>query len=263
MTTRAELKSRAKQCLSRYYWWAFLACMLAGILGGGSGGGIQMGAGAPNISFNFTKNVSLGGAEGHSAVNGFSRMNLLYILTFLTVFLIAVMIGLVIGAAFSAFVGNVVRVGSCRYFMESREQMQSAGIGRLFYAFESGRYLNTVKVMFMRSLFVLLWYLALIVPGVIKSYEYCLVPYILQDNPGIYYKDALNLSKEMMYGNKWRLFVLQWSFIGWKLLTLLTCGIGQIFLTPYEEAVYAEFYADLRGNFVRTDETWQEEQVVC
>ena len=81
--------------------------------------------------------------------------------------------------------GNVVEVGCCRYFMESRASGQSAGLGRLFWCFERGKYLNVVKVMFLKNLFIFLWTLVLIIPGIIKTYEYAMVPYILSENPNI------------------------------------------------------------------------------
>ncbi len=243
MTTRAELKNRAKSCLKNYYWWAVLACFLAGFLGGGNGNTVQ---------FNF------GGVSGaqmntifHEIHSGeFSIESLIAVLATLAVALVIVAIAFVFGILWSTFLGNPVRVGSCAYFMKSREKMQSAGIGTLFWAFENGRYNNIMKVMFMRWLHIFLWSCLFIIPGIIKSYEYFLVPYILHDTPDIHYKDALAVSKEMMRGNKWRLFVLELSFIGWSLLGSLCCGVGVLFLTPYIEATMAEFYVELRKPYM-------------
>ena len=73
----------------------------------------------------------------------------------------------------------------------------------------------------------------------------------LYDEPNGIYRLNLSeqISKDMMYGNKWRLFVLELSFIGWEILALLCCGMGFIFLSPYMEATFAEFYADVRGRY--------------
>lgn len=240
MVTRAELKSRAKECLRHYYWWAFLACLLAGLLGGGNSGGFQFNAGS-----GISSGVAGGSTDSTEGIfSGISDPAALIGILAVAGVMIVVVWAIVV--CWGTFLGNPVRVGSCRYFMESREQMKSAGIGRLFYVFESGRYWNTVKVMFMRSLFTFLWTLLLIVPGIIKSYEYYLVPYILQDDPQMNYRDALALSKDMMDGYKWNLFVLQLSFIGWEILGGLCCGIGLMFLEPYKEATYAEFYVERR-----------------
>ncbi len=97
-------------------------------------------------------------------------------------------------------------------------------------------------------LYIVLWSLLLIVPGIIKRYSYAMLPYILRDDPNISYNDAIELSMEMMDGNKWRLFLLDLSFIGWYLLALLTLGIGFLFLTPYMKSTYANFYEELKGN---------------
>lgn len=248
MTTRGELKDRAKACLKHYYWWAFAACLLSSVLIGGGTGGL-------NIQWNQTVS-SLGtdvgtladGMKGFPSVDrGWDPLFLYMIMNVLGKILIVIVISVAIRFLWSAFLGNVVCVGKCRYFMENRRFMGTAGMRNLFWGFDCGFFLNVVKVMFMRWLFPFLWTFVFVIPGIIKGYEYYLVPYILQDDPSIHYKDALRYSRKLMYGNKWRLFVLQWSFIGWELLGLLCCGIGTLFVTPYREAVYAEFYADLRG----------------
>lgn len=243
MSTRAELKSRAKSCLRHYYWWAILACFLTGVLGGGNSSSIRLDLGG-------TQGATMGQAIqqfGGNSEKGLAA--LVAVLWFVTIVFVILVITFVTSLLWGTFVGSPVRVGSCAFFMESREQNQSAGVGKLFWAFEGGRYKNVIVVMFMRWLYTFLWSLLFIIPGIIKGYEYYLVPYILHDNPGIYYKDALQISKDMMYGNKMRLFVLELSFIGWEILALLCCGMGFVFLTPYMEATFAEFYADVRRQY--------------
>lgn len=241
MATRAELKRRAKDSLRFYYWWAVLACFLVGLLGGASdeSGGINLG-GVKSAVVSQLRNLS----GEISDVGG-----LMVLLSFAAAFFVGIVIALIFGTFWKFLVGNPVRVGSCAFFLESREQQRSAGIGKLFWAFENGRYKNVAVVMFMRWLYTFLWSLLFLIPGIIKGYEYYLVPYILYDTPDIDYKAALRLSRDMMYGNKWRLFVLQLSFIGWNLLAALCCGIGLFFLTPYLEATYLEFYEDVRRQY--------------
>lgn len=241
MLTRAELKSRAKACLRHYYWWAFLACLIAGLLGGGN----DMG----NFKFNASSSTKANsGAAGSYMGNTIpDAVNPRLLIGTLSIFLVVLLIICVVGFVWRTFVGSPIRVGCCRFFMESREKMESAGIGRLFHVFESGKYGNVVKTMFMRNLFIVLWTLLLVIPGIIKSYQYYLVPYIMQDDPRMNYRDALALSKDMMDGYKWNLFVLRLSFIGWEILGVLCCGIGMAFVIPYEEATFAEFYAERRN----------------
>jgi len=147
---------------------------------------------------------------------------------------------ILIAIAVSLLVGNPLLVGKNRYFMCNRDV--KTGVGEIGFAYSSGNFWNVVKIMFLMNLFIFLWTLLLIIPGIIKSYEYAMVPYILAENPGIDSKRAFELSKEMMQGEKWNYFVLQLSFIGWYLLGLLACCIGVIFVSPYYEATMAEFY---------------------
>lgn len=96
------------------------------------------------------------------------------------------------------------------------------------------------------SLFIFLWSLLLVIPGIIATYRYAMAFYILYDNPGISAKDALNASKEMMKGYKGKLFLLHLSFLGWALLCILTVGIGYLWLVPYFNAAQANFYQNLK-----------------
>ncbi|MDO4566745.1 MAG: DUF975 family protein, partial [Oscillospiraceae bacterium] len=118
--------------------------------------------------------------------------------------------------------------------------------GTVFWAFKDGKYMQIVKSMFAMSIRVFLWSLLLIVPGVIKAYQYWMVPYILAENPGIDKDRALEISTRTTQGEKMNIFVLQLSFIGWMLLGAIACGVGVLFVGPYPEATYAELYAALR-----------------
>ena len=85
------------------------------------------------------------------------------------------------------------------------------------------------------------------IPAIVKSYEYAIIPYILADDAEISSKDAFKRAKVMMKGNKWRLFKLNISFIGWFILCVLTCGAGTFFVIPYIRAANAEFYVELKN----------------
>jgi uncharacterized membrane protein len=97
------------------------------------------------------------------------------------------------------------------------------------------------------ALFVFLWFLLFIIPGIIASYRYSMVFYIISDNPEIGAMEALKRSKEMMVGFKWKLFCLHLSFIGWALLGILTLGIGYLWLTPYIYGATTNFYENLKA----------------
>ena len=101
--------------------------------------------------------------------------------------------------------------------------------------------------MFLRDLFIGLWSLLFIIPGIIKSYEYRMVAYILADQPELTRKEAFELSRKMMNGNKWNAFVLDLSFIGWGFLAAITFGIlGVFYVNPYIQHTDAALYLKLK-----------------
>lgn len=115
-----------------------------------------------------------------------------------------------------------------------------------------GKYLGTSLLVF---LFTLLWTLLLIIPGIIKSYAYSMTYYIVNDNPEIGTNDAIELSMKMMKGNKMKLFLLDLSFIGWFLLSILTLCIGMFWVYPYMLTARAAFYEDIKANYKTTETT--------
>lgn len=118
--------------------------------------------------------------------------------------------------------------------------------GWLFEGFK--RWWWLFKAYILVGIFTFLWTLLLIVPGIMKSYSYSMVPFILEDNPDITAGGAIDESSRLMDGHRMRLFILDLSFIGWWLLSLLTLGIGFLFLVPYWQAARAHFYAELKAN---------------
>ncbi|MBR1834722.1 MAG: DUF975 family protein [Bacteroidales bacterium] len=96
-------------------------------------------------------------------------------------------------------------------------------------------------------LFVFLWSLLLVIPGIVKSYSYALTPYILHDNPELKVTESLRCSQQMMQGYKGKLFLLDLSFIGWILLGIITFGIGFLWVRPYMITARAKFYEELKS----------------
>ena len=143
--------------------------------------------------------------------------------------------------AATIFLVNIIGdVGTRRFFIHNHRD--KGEVGHLFESFSSS-YLNQVLVMLLKNLFVWLWSLLLIVPGIIKYYEYLMVPYILTDNPEISWDDAKEQSRAMMEGEKMNAFLLHLSFIGWFLLGIITLGILHIVFTgPYMAQAEAELY---------------------
>jgi integral membrane protein len=102
--------------------------------------------------------------------------------------------------------------------------------------------------------YVFLWSLLLLIPGCIKSYSYAMTPYILKDNPEMKNNAAIEESMRMMDGHKLELFLLDLSFIGWAILSILTCCIGFLWLVPYMNMARVNFYEDLKKASVEVKE---------
>lgn len=110
-------------------------------------------------------------------------------------------------------------------------------------------YLRNVWGMLLMYIFVFLWSLLLIIPGIIKAFSYALTPYLLKDYPELTANQAINLSRRMMKGHKFDLFWLNLSFLGWFFLCLLTLGVGFVWFLPYVETANAAFYQDVRREY--------------
>ena len=108
---------------------------------------------------------------------------------------------------------------------------------------------HNVGGMLLMIVYVFLWMLLLIVPGIIKAFSYALVPYILTDKPELTAEEAINLSMKMMDGHKLDLFILSLSFIGWSILAIFTLCIGYLWLTPYIYTTMVAFYEDVKAEY--------------
>ena len=163
---------------------------------------------------------------------------------YLPVILTFVFFAGVLALALRIFLLRPLEVGCRRYFLE--DIIRPAELDCLKAGF-SGNYRNVVWVMFCRDIFIFLWTLLLIVPGIVKSYEYRMVPYVLAENPDLSREEAFALSKRMMDGDKMNAFILDLSFIGWAILTILTCGlVGIFYYQPYLALTDAALYQTLK-----------------
>lgn len=165
------------------------------------------------------------------------------------VFLFTVMmalLGSVFAIALNVFLTAPLGVSIKRFLLINRNSDQ-ADLKELGYAFRYS-YLNIVKVLFFQMLYIFLWSLLLWVPGIVKAYEYRMIPYLLAENPNLTKEDAFAISKRMMDGEKWEAFVLDCSFIGFYILSLFTFGLLAFFyVTPYKILTDTELYAALKG----------------
>lgn len=162
----------------------------------------------------------------------FSR-NLAFIVAMLIGIAGVIAIALLFNVVLNIFLWNPLEVGCRKVFVDCR--YGNAEWSDILYAFKNG-YGHIGAVMFMKDLFTFLWTLLFIIPGIIKGYEYMMIPYLLAE------------SKRMMDGNKMDAFVLDLSFIGWFILGAITFNIVNIlYTTPYMELAHAELYHTLKN----------------
>lgn len=138
--------------------------------------------------------------------------------------------------------GGTVQLGYAQILLKQYHK-QEFEIEELFSQFH--RFKQGFLQRFLRGLYVFLWSLLFIIPGIVASYKYAMTPFLLADNPNMTAKEAIAASTELMDGFKGDLFMLDLTFIGWDLLSLLTLGIGHLWLNPYKNAAHAAFYRDL------------------
>lgn len=249
--TISEVKQRGKETFKAAYWRCVLVALVISLVSGGIS------------TFNFSGNYDFSGAINEDGSFDFSALgqnttydqieDLAEELASSTNFWLIVgfaifisLIAIAISVALSAFLLTPLSIGCQRFFREAGEYRRYE-LGNIAFAFNN-HYMNIVKVSFIMGLKIFLWTLLLIIPGIIKSYEYRMIPYILGDEPDIQMNEAFRRSKEMMTGNKWRSFLLDLSFIGWILLGVLTCGLLLIFyVNPYISAADADLYLTIKG----------------
>ena len=220
MWNRAELKMRGNIAFKKNYVSAVVVALLMGIFGTVSGE-----SSARRVSEN--SDIYSGNLFNVGMITGL-------LAGIATVVILIVLVAKV-------FVGNLLKMGGYRFFILN--QTAQPGIGTLLDGFRSGHYVNIVLTMFLRDLFTTLWSLLLVVPGIVKHYEYLMVPYIIAENPAMDYKEAFQISKQMLDGEKMEAFIMDLSFLGWYLLSAVTCGLLAIFyVNPYVQASFAEMY---------------------
>ena len=117
------------------------------------------------------------------------------------------------------------------------------------YKIATKGYWHKVWGMFLMSVFIFLWSLLFVIPGIIKAFSYAMTPYILEEHPELTANEAIDHSRAMMKGHKFDLFWLYLSFIGWGILCIPTLGIGTFWLIPYMQTAQASFYEDVKADY--------------
>ncbi len=157
---------------------------------------------------------------------------------------------LVLGAAIAfTFIGPIILSGVLAFgFMAAYLTLvrtKSTSFETLFSGFSN--FGTTCVVGILQTIFLTLWSLLFIIPGIVKTYSYSMTYYILRDNPNLSACEAITESRRMMNGYKGKLFCLDLSFIGWFLLSALTFGLLGLYVLPYYNAARARFYEALKN----------------
>ena len=161
-------------------------------------------------------------------------------------------IGSLLSLAVIIFINNPLKVGCSSFYVKNSKA--PCGFNAVLDGLLNGNFLNNVLGTLMSRIFIFLWGLLFIIPGVMKAYSYRMVPYILADDPTVEWRDALNRSKQMMRGNRFAAFVLDLSFIGWNIVSIFTLGLLHFFyIAPYKDAVNAELYRTLSAPSVERE----------
>lgn len=269
MWTRADLKEKGKSTFLRNFWLCVLVALILTIATGATSGNSNHtnsnNQNSHRSVFQWEQNhhdyyedeiiQNRGvGSNYVEAVTGNLTINIgpfswIYnrIMSGLGTVLIA--ITFVSAILISILVVNPLKVGCYRFFYENL--FDKAALSEIGFVFKNG-WMNTGLTLFIRDIKIMLWTLLFIVPGIIKTYEYRMVPYLLAENPDMSREEVFRRSRLLMDGQKLNAFILDLSFIGWHFLGAITLGLVEIFWAkPYHESTNAALYGTLR------DSSWQ------
>ena len=221
MWTIREMKERGKAAFKANYWPCVLVALLMGLFTATATATYKT-----DSSTEFQYAVQSGDKAAIAALLG------------------AVVFVAGIGLLIKIFLVNPIKLGGVHFFTENIEAGPMP-VGAIKAGFQN--YGHNFVVLLLQDVYLTLWFLLLIVPGLIKAYSYRMVPYILAEHPEFSATEVITRSREMMNGHKWQAFKLDLSFLGWILLGALTLGLVNVFWTaPYMESAQAALYLKLR-----------------
>ena len=234
-----DFRRIARNALSGRWGVAVIAGLLAVLLGGAVSNGPEINVDISDSGANVV--LEFAGQQVYSSNYGWNDTLTGILVGGATILLVA---SLVMAVAYY-ILGSIIRVGYARFNLELVDRQNEPEINTLFGYFTYWKTAALAK--FLQGLYIFLWSLLLLIPGIIAGYSYAMTGYILADNPELTAGEAIEQSKQMMSGNRFRLFCLRFSFIGWDLLCLLSLGIGELWLSPYKQAAEAAFYREISG----------------
>lgn len=225
---RVQIKAQGKAAMQANY----LMCIIVAIITTISSGGISFSVGFPIGRLNSSSSSSSAEDIPSEAIAAFFAIIGIMLVIFGIIFLVA--------AAINFLVVKPLDIGCRSFFLNNLNAPADINLIGLGYKMN---YKRNVIAMLLSNIFIVLWSFLFIIPGIIATYSYRFVPYILSENPDIKPMDAIGLSKQMMNGHKWEAFVFDLSFLGWNLLGILTFGIlNLVFVNPYYHSSSAAYY---------------------
>ena len=247
MKIAEDFRRIARNALTNKWLIAVAVGLVASILGGiaGSGPEFKVNIDGSNLSMNFNLDgqtiYQLGTNGGVNSGIGAVIAGGLGFIMIAALFMAVVyfVLGSIVGVGYSKFNLNLV-------------DKKNAAFETLFEYFSHWK--TTTVARLLRALYVFLWSLLFVIPGIVASLSYAMTDYILAENTELTATEAIEQSKAMMMGNRFRFFCLQFSFIGWDILATLAFGIAHLWLTPYKQAAYAAFYREVSGTEYYEDE---------
>ncbi len=228
-----DFRRDAREALKGRWGIAVIAGLIASLLG-------AVTESAPEVSLNMGSSGGETNINVLPFINGITpQMKALLVGGLTYIFIIALIM-----AALYFILGGVVEIGYAKFNINIADR-KNAGIDNLFGYFSIWKSAAVMRIL--KGLYIFLWSLLFIIPGIVAAYSYAMTSYIMAENPDMTAGEAICASKQMMMGNRGRLFCMLLSFIGWDILCVLTLGIGSLWITPYKQAATAAFYREVSG----------------
>lgn len=238
MRVSSDFREQARDALSGKWGSAVLTTLIASILGADVT--MTVGSNASSVAQSVS-NTMKGGDADVSYKNLLSSIPVTT-LTYIFGALMAIAgLALIVGIV-QYVIGSFVSLGLIQYNLDLIDGRE-AELGQIFS--KAPMFGKAFWLRLRMQIFTFLWTLLFIIPGIIKAYSYSMAGFIMTENPEMTAKEAMEVSERMMQGNKWRLFCLNISFIGWNLLGMLSLGIGMLWVNPYQNAAVAAFYDEI------------------
>jgi len=234
---RVTLKEKAKKVLKKDYWSCFIIGLILAFVSSEGSGGYTYNSNSTSSEYIYNPTFN-----SESFIDLFPDRILEGLMIDLGMGFIVTMS--IVAFAIGIFVGNPLKVSGKKFFLDTivKEEFE---LNNIKYAFQNA-YKNIVSTIFWTNLYILLWSILLIIPGIIKGYAYSMVPYLLAENPNMDRHKAISISERITSGHKMDMFVIDLSFLGWYILGGLLFGLGGYFVNPYVHMTKAHLYLVLK-----------------